>query len=252
MIFPLKFLPKHEAFLLMEIVYKFSTIETCDDYRNLFNDLNFFIPFDYATSGLVVRNNRGVVQSYDLLNINFTEDWISAYDEQKIYLVDVTVEENFKYFKTQCWRETYKKYDNPKKLLSFAHDYNLTNGYSCGAKAFGLYKKPSMISFVWNFEEKCEYISSIIDYITPYIHIALSNVLCVEMLMTKREILTGREKEVASWVKMGKSSWEISVMLKISEATVNYHIANIMNKLNSANRVQAVAIALQYGIIDFD
>lgn len=252
MLSPLKFLPKRDIILLIDIIHKFSTVETCEDYKELFNDLKSFIPFDYATSGLVALDDYGVVEGYQLININFTEDWMKAYNDNKIYLIDVTVKENFKNYRTQCWSETYKIYDNPKELLSFAHDYNLLNGYSCGAKSFGLYKKPSMISFVWNFKERCKHISSLIDFITPYIHIALSNVLCSERSMAKRKVLTEREKEVISWLKNGKSSWEISIILKISEATVNYHITNIMKKLNSVNRVQAVAVALQYGAIDFD
>lgn len=252
MLSPSEFLPKHESLLLTEIVHKFSTVDTRDDYIGLFNILKHLIPFDYATSGLVAVNSRGVVEGYDLVNINFTENWISAYDEQKMYLIDVTVEENFKHYKTQCWSETYNKHGNPKKLLSFAHDFNLMNGYSCGAKSFGLYRKPSMISFVWNFKEKCRYIASIIDFLTPYIHISLSNVLYTERSQLNCNVLTEREKETLSWIKRGKSSWEISTILNISGATVNYHVANIMKKLDVVNRAQAVAVALQLGIIDFD
>lgn len=252
MIYPFKFLSNSQALLLAELTRKFSIVETCENYSKLFSCLQNFIPFDYATSGLVSLNGSGHVENYDLVNINFTEDWMKAYDEQKIYLIDVTVEENFKYYKTQCWSETFKKYGNPKMLLSFADDFNLRNGYSCGAKSFGLYKKPSMISFVWNFKRRSKYVSSIIDFMTPYIHIALSNVLYVQKIATKKNVLTDREKEVLSWIKRGKSSWEISAILKISEATVNYHISKMMTRLDSVNRSQAVAVALQYGIIDFD
>jgi len=249
---PFEFLPKHESLLLAEIITKFSSSDRLETYTNTFNSLKNLIPFDYATSALVTVNERGTVESYDLVNINYTEDWIRTYGEQKMHLVDVTVEENFKHYKTQCWSETYKKYENPKQILSFANDYNLTNGYTCGAKSFGLYNNPSYISFAWNFKNRCERISSIIDFLTPYIHIALSNVIYAEKIMTSRQILTNREREIISWTKDGKSSWEISTILKISESTVNYHITNIMKKLDSVIRTQAVAVALQYGIIAFD
>lgn len=248
----LEFLSISDIGLLTEITHGFLLADTRDKYIDLFCRLKAYIPFECATSGLVTLNSHGDVEDYDLLNINFTDEWMNAYSEQKIYLVDVTVEENFKHFKTQCWSETYKKHENPKKLLSFGSDFNLTNGYSCGSKAFGVCKKPSMISFVWNFKNRCNNISRIIDHITPYIHISLSNILQTEKFDKNKHLLTNREKEVLSWVKAGKGSWEISVILGVSQATVNFHVTNAMRKLESTNRLHAVATALQNGIIDFD
>lgn len=252
MVSPGRFLPSGEALLLTEIIHDLAYCETYSTYRNIFNDINKLIPYDYATSGLVTVDNEGAVQAYDLANINFTDNWIQSYNEQQIYAVDVTVKENFKHFKTQCWSETYKKHETPKKLLSFASAYNLTNGYSCGAKSFGMYKRPSMISFVWNFTKRCRYITSIIDQLTPHIHIALSNSFYNEALSINKSILTSREKEIMCWIRNGKSSWDISNILDISEATVNFHITNVLHKLEAVNRPQAVALALQHGIIDFD
>jgi len=61
--------------------------------------------------------------------------------------------------------------------------------------------------------------------------------------------LSMREKEVLKWLKMGKSSWDISIILGISERTVNFHITNIMNKLDAMTRTQAVAISIEKGLI---
>ncbi len=56
-------------------------------------------------------------------------------------------------------------------------------------------------------------------------------------------LLSTREKEVLGWLRMGKTSWDISVILRISERTVNYHVNNIMRKLGVVNRMQAVSMA---------
>lgn len=61
--------------------------------------------------------------------------------------------------------------------------------------------------------------------------------------------LTLREKEVVRWIKKGKSSWEIAAILGISERTVNFHVNNIKQKLNVVSRTQAVAIAIEQGLI---
>jgi len=64
--------------------------------------------------------------------------------------------------------------------------------------------------------------------------------------------LSKREKEVLTWSKRGKSSWEISAILNISERTVNFHVNNIMQKLNAVSRTQAVAVAIERGLIKTD
>ncbi len=64
--------------------------------------------------------------------------------------------------------------------------------------------------------------------------------------------LSPREKEILKWLKVGKSSWDISVILDITERTVNFHIDNVKQKLNAVSRAQAVAIAMGLGLIDID
>ncbi len=62
--------------------------------------------------------------------------------------------------------------------------------------------------------------------------------------------LSQRELEVLGWLRMGKSSWDISVILTISERTVNYHVNNIIRKLGVMNRLQAVFEAVRMKLID--
>ncbi len=61
--------------------------------------------------------------------------------------------------------------------------------------------------------------------------------------------LTAREIQVLDWASKGKTAWEIANILSISERTVKYHLSKIYSKLNAVNRQQAVAIAVQYGIV---
>jgi DNA-binding CsgD family transcriptional regulator len=53
-------------------------------------------------------------------------------------------------------------------------------------------------------------------------------------------VLSPRELEVLDWLKRGKTSWDIAKILDISERTVNYHVNNILQKLDVTNRLQAV------------
>ncbi|MGP9802695.1 helix-turn-helix transcriptional regulator [Rheinheimera sp. NSM] len=52
--------------------------------------------------------------------------------------------------------------------------------------------------------------------------------------------LTPREIECVHWAAQGKTSWEISRILSITERTVNFHLSNSMQKTDSANRQQLI------------
>jgi LuxR family transcriptional regulator, quorum-sensing system regulator SolR len=60
--------------------------------------------------------------------------------------------------------------------------------------------------------------------------------------------LSAREQEVLSWTADGKTSWEVSQILSIAESTVNFHVKNIMTKLQVQNKLQAAAKASALGL----
>lgn len=62
--------------------------------------------------------------------------------------------------------------------------------------------------------------------------------------------LSCREKDCLLWTAQGKSSWDISKILKISENTVNFHIKNAMRKLATTSRTVAVVKAIRLNLID--
>lgn len=62
-------------------------------------------------------------------------------------------------------------------------------------------------------------------------------------------VLSTREREVLQWVKEGKTNWEISRILSISERTVKFHVQNTLAKLDASNRGHAVVLALTSGLI---
>jgi DNA-binding NarL/FixJ family response regulator len=62
--------------------------------------------------------------------------------------------------------------------------------------------------------------------------------------------LTSREMEVFRLIARGLSNAEIGEELFITDTTVKTHVTHVLQKLNLRDRVQAVVLAYQSGIVD--
>ena len=57
--------------------------------------------------------------------------------------------------------------------------------------------------------------------------------------------LSPRQREILALVAAGRTSKEIASALGISESTVNWHLANVFERLGASSRAEAVALAMR-------
>ncbi len=244
----LNLLNKAEAIALIEMIQESLACETIEHFKLLVSKLGKFISFDYAISGLAKTEN-GEPGTYSIINISYPEEWLKVYEKNGYPYTDPIVRENFTRFGLQYWADTYKRYKTQKKFIMEAEEFNLKAGYTTGIRNKSG-SEGSIFTIAGRLLQQEKHTETVLKIMTPHLH---NSMVRMEKTFKRHKTrVSFREKEVLNWLKEGKSSWDISEILNVSENTVNFHIKNIMRKLDTINRAQAVAKAIEVGVIDIE
>jgi two-component system NarL family response regulator len=122
-------------------------------------------------------------------------------------------------------------------LTTYMGEDDIYKAFESGAKAYILKDIP-----IEEFKEVIKRVYNNEKYITPDIASVLAKRI-------SSKDLTEREMEVLKALSKGMSNKEISKFFNISLSTVKTHIKNIFEKLEAKNRTEAIAKAIEKGII---
>lgn len=181
-----------------------------------------------------------------ILNVSFPEPFLDILDRESLWLDNPIAIRGMQQPGLQSWQDTFKSAPPSKKLLDLKHSYDLQSGYS-----FSVHDKQTVTMLSINDYDTPEIIrwQFILDRLMPHFNQAMARLIAKGADVEDFPPLTGREVEVLSWLKDGKTSWEISVILEVSERTINFHVTNVKKKLNASNRMNAVAQAMHLGLV---
>lgn len=186
--------------------------------------------------------------------MDYPEEYLSELTQRELVTKDPVVVENFKSFRLQYWADTLMQTTwsgDMHEIISLAEDYGFSKvskgcGYAHGVRNM---QGTEGSFFCYHGLERSSRTEEILALVIPHFHAALSRLVGRPK---NNSPLTPKETEVLKWVKQGKSTWDISTILGISERTVKFHIGNIMQKLDATTRTHAVAIAFEQGLVDVD
>jgi len=246
-----KWISKNDSLIMLEIIQKCLSCTTENDFLSLIEALKRLIYFECSISGWV--DIKSILQGDEAIshNINggYPEEYLNVYFEQGLHLKDVVMQEFFKSFEIQNFKELDPLYgdipDNP--VLGLCQDFKLLDGFIYGFRDRDFL---SATTFCFSGQKAENNLRSriIIKHVTPHLSEALKRVVPTPKNKNAPS-LTPTEFEVIRWMKEGKTTWEISLILHKSERVIKFHIDNILQKLNAMNRAHAVAIALENNLI---
>jgi LuxR family transcriptional regulator, quorum-sensing system regulator CviR len=244
-------LSTEDVALLLDLIHASLSCSSEDELSGLITDMNYIIPFEFAICGYGTNNRRNR-DIYRLINVSYPQQWIEHYVSTGLDQRDPIVRENSVNYAVQYWADTFKKYDDSQPFIIKAADFGLRSGYAYGLKNPNG-DKASLFSFAGRSMKRDPRTELILEHLIPHLHQAFSRVVRNRnTAQSQIGELSPREREVLKWASDGKSTWEISMILSISKDTVKFHLKNIMQKLQVVSRAQAVAVALENGVIGIE
>ena len=242
-------LTKRELYDLLEIVRGCLTVRTDGDLKSLLSRVRRLVPSANVVAGLGRTDRAGRFQDIaKIVNVSYPDDWMSLYVERGFAAVDPVLRSHFGRFQPQVWSQTYRRAGSKgeKAFIAQAKEFDLSEGITVGAaserRAVG-----SLFSFAGRAIGEHVRHAAVLDYLAPHLHLALMRTT----FSPSRAIpqLSVREREVLNWIKEGKTNWEIAQILGVSEATVKFHVRNVLSKFEASTRGHAVALAMEHGMI---
>jgi DNA-binding CsgD family transcriptional regulator len=189
------------------------------------------------------------VETNLLVNGDFPWEYLGIYQKGNWRQSDPIQKDVIEHSRARFLAEIFKKNNPPQWMYTAAWDFKIKDGYT---QAVWSAKKQegSLFYFFGQSVKQDQRTELILDLAVPHLHQALKRLR--NQNTNKRPPLSMKEKEVLKWLKQGKGTWDISMILNISERTIKFHIANIMQKLDASNRGHALAIAIEQGLIDIE
>jgi DNA-binding CsgD family transcriptional regulator len=237
-------LTKAEMQVLLEAINSAQSCTSEDSLRAIVLSLGQVVEFENSALAFASAG-PGESAVFDAVNVNFPYEFAEQYIMRRLHMVDPSVARHLKHFGLAHW----SGFSRVPELRSLYGDFGIKEAYVHGMPLHGREGAGSFLCISGSRVPRSSRTELVLDTVMPHLHQCLRRVIAPGCSGQGQEELTPRELEVLKWIASGKCTWDISVLLGISERTVNFHAGNIVRKLDASNRVHAVAIAVESGLV---
>jgi len=241
---------KHAYQGIIQSLHSSSTIDDLHEICSRFCEINGFDYFHYGT-----RIPTSFTKPHFIHISGYPNEWWARYNENHYLKEDPAVAYCSNNFVPLTWDKVTPKHNKqngkPNVMLA-ATEHGLASGISFPAHTpqgdFAMFSLASSQPHK-QIIKPLEQVAPMGHTYTFYLHEAVRRIFATDPLPLRPITLTRREKETLLWTAEGKTTWEVSQILKISERTITFHVQNATQKLNVCNRQQAIARAVSLGLI---
>jgi len=203
--------------------------------------------FDYFAYGL--RVSYPCSHPKTVLFNNYPDSWQEVYDSCQYIVSDPTVLHGMRSTMPVVWNDGL--FEDARPLWEDARSHGLSHGWAQSAYA------RSGVSGLLTLARSDEAFSEaelaektpMLVWFNQIAQSGLQKFLLKDLLPDESLHLTQRESEILRWTADGKTASEISIILSISERTVNFHLNNVMNKFGVNSKIAAAVQAVLFGVI---
>ncbi len=218
-------------------------------YQQTVNDLGF----TYFTYHIV--KVLGVGDRLMYIDTTYPDDWVHRYLEMDYVHLDPVVEKGTTStipFRWDAIVQPESLEPDQRAFFKEAADFDIANGLTVPMPGHRSFAMMSMVAGGSTKEatRTLEENVHLAHLLTLYFHNHAGGMLLESYLEKDRPNLTKREIECLKWTARGKTSWEISMILSVSESTVIAHLENAKRKLGVTQKPQAVVKAVMLGLLD--
>lgn len=235
---------------LTVLIDKLKQVNSLESFEKTFLDMCEIFDLEYYLFASVKASSLIAPDIFVLSNYPAT--WYKKYFSEEMKKYDPVVRYCFEKSSPILWSTLEKnpKYCCPQglQLMQDSRESGLLDGLSVPIKAH------SGEIFIFSLSTgRADGISQRLIEAVPnalyYANMAVETYFRIDLGESEMKPLTPKEKESLFWACEGKTAWEISQIMGVSERTVNFHMSSVTKKLCAINRQHAVAKATFNGLI---
>ncbi|AVV37311.1 MULTISPECIES: transcriptional regulator SdiA [Pantoea] len=229
-----------------EVKEKFQALTASFELKTLLQQFTESLGFDYFA--FLIQHPVPFTRPRIHLHSTYPKLWVKRYEKQNYYAVDPVLTLCQRPGRGMAWIE--EQFTDAGNLWHEAREYGLQSGFSCSAMA------PNRVIGILSISSQ-QPISVQLRHAELEVKLHLLAELSLDTLerfsddamMVLKKAFSQRELEILKWTAEGKTAVEISLILSISEHTVNFHQKNMQKRFNVSNKTQIACYAAAIGLI---
>ncbi|MGE0154449.1 MAG: LuxR family transcriptional regulator [Reyranellaceae bacterium] len=219
--------------------------------------------FGFRNFSYVARGSSAEKKHYEYVATNYPSQWNAHFLERRYFDIDPTLERARQTLMPFAWSEMKEQRSltgAQRQLFDEASTFGLRHGFTVPIHAPG--GADGLVALSTDlapreFAREVGHARHVLHLLALHYHVRATAAwrLHSKPESKKREKaprpspITLREADCLLWTARGKSAWETSVILGVSERTVTFHVENARRKLDAQSKTQAVVRAIMLNLI---